>query len=340
MVDLYPPIEPHERGMLSVGNGNFISWEVCGAPDGKPAVVLHGGPGQGCAPNMRRAFDPTRYRIVLFDQRGCGRSIPHAGDPATDMMSNTTEHLIADMEALRGHLGIDRWLVYGGSWGSTLALVYSQRHPSRATEIVLQSVTTSRRVEAEWLYGGVARFFPEAWERFRGHVPEADGIEEVIAAYALLMEHSDAEVRLAAARAWCEWEDAVLSLEVNATESPYANLPPSDVVAFVRICTHYLRYGAWLEEGALIRDAGRLAGIPGVLIHGRRDMSCPIDTAYALARAWPGARARRPDGCGAFAHPPVPMSCETAPSGNVRAVGRRMDPRPCRNHPQSQFVKT
>ena len=288
-VDLYPPIEPHDRGSLDVGDGNLVSWEVSGAPNGKPAVVLHGGPGQGCGPNMRRGFDPSRYRIVLFDQRGCGRSTPHASDPATEMTSNTTEHLIADMEALRGYLGIDRWLVYGGSWGSTLALVYSQRHPSRVTEIVLQSITTSRRVEAEWLYGGVARFFPEAWERFRGHVPEAGDDDEVIEAYARRMEHPDPEMRLAAARAWCEWEDAVLSLEVDAPESLYANLPTTDVVAFVRICTHYLRHGAWLEEGALIRDVARLAGIPGVLIHGRRDMSCPIDTAYELARAWPGA---------------------------------------------------
>jgi len=289
MVDLYPPIEPYERGMLSVGDENFVSWEVSGAPDGKPAVVLHGGPGQGCAPNMRRAFDPRRYRIVLFDQRGCGRSIPHASAPATEMAFNTTEHLIADMEALRAHLRIDRWLLAGGSWGSTLALAYAQRHPSRVSEIVLNAVTTSRRAEAEWLYGGVARFFPEAWEQFRGHVPEADRDEDLIAAYARRTEHPDPTVRLAAAHAWCAWEDAVLSLEPNAHESSYRQLPTEDIVAFVRICTHYLRHGAWLEEGALIRDAARLAGIPGVLIHGRRDMSCPIDTAWALARAWPGA---------------------------------------------------
>ena len=289
MVDLYPPIEPYERGMLGVGDGNFIAWEVCGAHGGKPAVVVHGGPGQGCSPNMRRAFDPQRYRIVLFDQRGCGRSIPHAGDPATDMAFNTTDHLIADMEALRVHLGIDRWLVSGGSWGSTLALAYAQRHTSRVSEIVLNAVTTSRRAETEWLYGGAARFFPEAFERFRAHVPEADRDGDLIAAYARRMEDPNPEVRLAAARAWSAWEDAVLSLESNVAASPYGDQPTDDLLAFVRICTHYLRHGAWLEDGALIRDAGRLAGIPGVLIHGRRDMSCPIDTAWALARAWPGA---------------------------------------------------
>jgi proline iminopeptidase len=276
--------------MLDVGDGNAISWEVCGAPDGKPAVVLHGGPGQGCTPNMRRAFDPGRYRIVLFDQRGCGRSTPHASAPATEMAFNTTEHLIADMDALRHHLGIDRWLLSGGSWGSTLALAYAQRHPSCVSEIVLSAVTTSRRAEAEWLYGGAARFFPEAWERFRGHVPEADSDGDLIAAYARRMEHPDLPVRLAAARAWCAWEDAVLSLEPHDVASSNGDLPTEDMLAFVRICTHYLRHAAWLEEGALIRDAGRLAGIPGVLIHGRRDMSCPIDTAWALARAWPGAK--------------------------------------------------
>ena len=287
-LDLYPPIEPHESGMLGVGDGNSIAWEVSGAPDGKPAVVLHGGPGQGCSPGMRRVFDPRRYRVVLFDQRGCGRSTPHASDPAIDMAFNTTDHLIADMEDLRRHLGIDRWLLCGGSWGSTLALAYAQRHPSRVTEIVLQGVTSSRRVEANWLYGGVSRFFPEAWERFRGHVPEAEAREDVIGSYALRMEHSEADVRLAAARAWCEWEDAVISLEPNATRV-FAELAPADLLAFVRICTHYLRHGAWLEEGALIRDADRLAGIPGVLIHGLLDMSCPIETARSLARAWPGA---------------------------------------------------
>lgn len=289
MVDLYPPIEPYERGLLSVGNGNFVSWEVCGAPDGKPAVVLHGGPGQGCAPNMRRAFDPSRYRIILFDQRGCGRSIPHASDPATEMAFNTTEHLIADMEALRAQLGIERWLLSGGSWGATLALAYAQKHPSRVTEIVLSAVTTSRRAEAEWLYGGVARFFPEAWERFRGHVPEADHDGNLVVAYARRMAHPDLTVRLAAAHAFCAWEDAVLSLEPHAVARPYGDLPIEDLLAFVRICTHYLQHEAWLEDGQLLRDAGLLAGIPGVLIHGRRDMSCPIDTAWALARAWPGA---------------------------------------------------
>jgi proline iminopeptidase len=290
MVELYPPIEPFQQGRLDVGDGQTIAWEVCGAPDGKPAVVLHGGPGSGCSPHMRRAFDPRRYRIVLFDQRGCGRSTPHASDPAADMTANTTAHLVADMEALREHLGIERWLVYGGSWGATLALAYAEQHPGRVSAMVLQSVTTSRRAESQWLYGGVARFFPEAWARFRAHVPEAGSDQEVVAAYARRMEDVSAEAGLAAARAWCDWEAAVLSLEVGAADSPFVALPPAEAVAFVRICARYVQHGAWLDEGALIRDAGRLAGIPGVIIHGRRDMSCPIATADELARAWPGAR--------------------------------------------------
>lgn len=288
-MELYPPIEPYDRGMLDVGDGNVVSWEVSGAPDGKPAVVLHGGPGQGCAPNMRRAFDPRTYRIILFDQRGCGRSTPHASALATEMRFNTTEHLVRDIEAIRIHLGVDRWLVSGGSWGSTLALAYAQRYPSRVSEIVLNTVTTSRRAEAKWLYNDLARFFPDAWERFRGHVPEAESDGDVIAAYAHRMEDPDLTTRLETARAWCAWEDAALSLEPQTEFSPSSSMPTNDMLAFVRICTHYLRHGAWLEEGALIRDARRLAGIPGVLIHGRRDMTCPLDTAWALAHAWPGA---------------------------------------------------
>jgi proline iminopeptidase len=251
--------------------------------------VLHGGPGQGCSPNMRRAFDPDRYRNVLFDQRGCGRSTPHASDPLTEMRFNTTDHLIADMEKLREHLGVDRWLVAGGSWGSALAVAYAERHPSRVSEVVLNTVTTARRSEAAWLYGDLARIFPEAAERFRGHVPEARG-GDVIEAYARRMEDPDPAVRLLAARAWCDWEGAVLSLEPGPTRAPFADLSPRDMLALVRICTHYLRHGAWLAEGALIDSAGGLSGIPGVLIHGRRDLTCPVDTAYLLARAWPGAR--------------------------------------------------
>ncbi|MDR7275471.1 prolyl aminopeptidase [Catenuloplanes atrovinosus] len=284
--DLYPPIEPYDSGMLDVGDGNHVYWETCGNPDGKPALVVHGGPGSGSTDGMRQLFDPERYRIVLFDQRGCGRSTPHAADPATDLRHNTTQHLIADMERLREHLGIDRWLLHGGSWGSTLILAYAQTHPARVSEIVIAAVTTTRRSEIDWLYRGVGRFYPEQWERFRD---EAGGGDDVVAAYARLMEDPDPAVREKATTDWCAWEDAVLSGEPGDTRYVYGERPPAARQAFVRLCAHYFSHGAWLEEGALIRDAGRLAGIPGVLVHGRLDLGGPLHTAWDLRKAWPGA---------------------------------------------------
>jgi proline iminopeptidase len=185
---------------------------------------------------QRRSFDPDRHRIILFDQRGCGRSTPHASDPATDMGLNTTEHLLADMEQLRGHLGVDRWLLFGGSWGSTLILAYAERHPDRVSEIVIPSVTTSRRSETDWLYRGVARFFPAEWEQFRAGVPQADRDGDLVAAYARLMEHPDAEVRAKAAIDWTTWEEAVVSLEPSGGPNPYSDRPPAALLAFVRIC--------------------------------------------------------------------------------------------------------
>ncbi|MEU7045567.1 prolyl aminopeptidase [Streptomyces varsoviensis] len=289
MSELYPPIEPYETGMLDVGDGNSVYWEVCGNPAGKPALVVHGGPGSGCSAGVRRFFDPDRYRVVLFDQRGCGRSTPHAADPATDMRHNTTWHLIADMERLRKHLGIDRWLLHGGSWGSTLLLAYAQQHPERVSEIVIASVTTTRRSEIDWLYRGVGRFFPEQWERFLAGAPGTPRDGDIVGAYARLMEHPDASVRAKATADWCAWEDAVLSGETNGASHPYGDRPSTARLALVRICSRYFSHGAWLEEGALVRDAGRLAGIPGVLVHGRLDMGGPLQTAWELARAWPDA---------------------------------------------------
>ncbi|MEV6396071.1 prolyl aminopeptidase [Streptomyces sp. NPDC051907] len=307
MAELYPPIEPYEQGMLDVGDGNHVYWEVCGSPEGRPAVVVHGGPGSGRAESARRCFDPDRYRVVLFDQRGCGRSTPHAGDPATDMRHNTTVHLLADMERLREHLGIERWLLLGGSWGSTLLLAYAQRHPERVSAIVVNGVTTTRRSETDWLYRGVGRFFPAQWEAFRAAAGAAEGPDglagldglggvsgeggagELVAAYARLMEDPDPAVREKAAADWCRWEDAVLSLEPDGSPDPYTGRASAARLAFVRIAAHYFAHGAWLEEGALIREAGRLTGIPGVLLHGRHDLSSPLHTAWELARAWPDA---------------------------------------------------
>lgn len=285
----YPPIEPYEHGMLDVGDGNLVYWETCANPHGKPALVVHGGPGSGCGTGSRRYFNPDHYRVTLFDQRGCGRSTPDASDPATDMSVNTTEHLLADMEGLREHLGIERWLLYGGSWGSTLILAYAQRHPERVSEIVIPSVTMTRRSEIDWLYRGVGRFFPEEWERFRAGAPEGERDGDLVAAYALRMESPDADVRARAAADWVAWEDAVISAEPQGTPNAYSARPPAARLAFVRICAHYFSHAAWLEEGALLREADRLAGIPGVLIHGRLDMGSPLETAWELARAWPDA---------------------------------------------------
>jgi proline iminopeptidase len=290
VTELYPLAEPFDSGMLDVGDGNSIYWEAAGNRRGKPAVVLHGGPGQGSAPNMRRGFDPDRYLVVIFDQRGCGRSTPHASDPATDMSVNTTGRLIADMERLRVRLGIDRWLVCGGSWGTTLGLVYAEAYPERVSEIVLTAITTSRRTETDWLYRGAAMFFPEAFERFKAGVPAVSDDRDLPAAYAARTADPDPAVRLAAAAAWAEWEDTVLSLEPRRNSGAFGDRPAEDLVAMVRICAWYASRGAFLEEGAVLRDARRLAGIPGVLIHGRRDLSCPAGTAFELASAWPDAR--------------------------------------------------
>jgi proline iminopeptidase len=288
MAELHPPTEPHDHGMLDVGDGNLVYWEVRGNPDGKPAAIVHGGPGSSLVGSTGRSFDPERYRIVLFDQRGCGRSTPHASDPSVDMSVNTTEHLLADMELLRVRLGIQRWLLFGGSWGSTLILAYAERHPERVSEILIQSVTTCRRSEIDWLYRGVGRFFPEEYARFRAGAP-AERDDDLLAAYARLMDDSDPDVRSKAAADWLAWEDAVVSQEPHGTPNVYSDRPPAAQLAFVRICAHYYANYAWLEDGALLRDADRLAGIPGVLLHGRLDIGAPLTTAWELARSWSDA---------------------------------------------------
>ncbi len=272
--------------MLDVGDGQRIYWETCGNPRGKPALVLHGGPGSGCTPGQRRGFDPHAYRIVLFDQRGSGRSLPRVA-ATTDLSANTTHHLIGDIERLREHLGVDRWLVWGASWGVTLALAYVEAYPSRVSEMVLLSVTMTRPADIRWLYHETGRFFPEEWQRFRAGVPEPDRGGDLVAAYNhLLNEQSDVSVREKAAKDWCDWEDAVQSLEDGWVSSPrYAD--PSFRMTFARLVTHYFYHLAWLEDGQLLRDAYRLEGIPGVLIHGRLDLGGPPDVAWKLARAWP-----------------------------------------------------
>ncbi len=290
MTDLYPAIDPYEHGMLDVGDGNRLYWETCGNPRGKPAVVLHGGPGSGCSPWHRRLFDPSAYRVVLFDQRNCGRSTPHASAPDTDLASNNTANLIADIERLRRHLGIERWLVFGGSWGSTLALAYAESWPNRVTEIILFGVTTGRRMEFDWLFrGGVAVLFPENWDRLRAGLPAADRAGDIVEAYSRLLNDPDPAIRQQAALAWCTWESATPAWPPAHGLSPRFR-DPAYAMAFARIVTHYVRHNAWLEDGSLLRDAGAIAGISGIMVNGRFDLQAPIGWAWDLKRAWPGAR--------------------------------------------------
>ncbi|HEY7597189.1 MAG TPA: prolyl aminopeptidase [Actinophytocola sp.] len=280
---LYPPVDPHASGMLGVGDGHRIYWEVSGNPDGKPVVFLHGGPGSGSSPLQRRLFDPAAYRIVLFDQRGCGRSTPSVVDPDADLSANTTWHLVADMEALRAHLEIDRWQLFGGSWGATLAMAYAQRYPDRVSEIVLRGVFLLRERELDWMYrGGAGHLFPEAWASFVSLVPSGDPL----AGYHRLVNDPDPAVRARAAAAWSNWEGATVSLVPDPNlVATYAD--PAFAVPFARIALHYFVHGGWLEPDQLVRDAGKLAGIPGRIVQGRYDAVCPPVTAWDLHQAWP-----------------------------------------------------
>ncbi|WP_138733639.1 prolyl aminopeptidase [Modestobacter excelsi] len=285
---LYPPIEPHETGMLEVGDGHALYWEVCGNPAGKPAVVLHGGPGSGCTPASRRYFDPARYRVVLFDQRNAGRSTPWAGEPEVDLSANTTAHLLRDIEQLREDLGIERWLVQGGSWGVTLAFAYAEAFPERVSELVLLAVTSADRWLLDWITRDMGRVFPREWDRFRAGVPERDRDGDLAAAYSRLLHDPDPAVRAKAAQDWCDWEDTHVSLAPGA-EPAMSVMDPARQLAIARLVTHYWGNGCFLEDGQLLRDAGRLAGVPGVMVHGRFDVSGPLDVAWRMHQAWPGS---------------------------------------------------
>lgn len=289
MDDLYPEIEPYAQGLLDVGDGHRVYWETCGNPAGKPAIAVHGGPGSGCSPWWRRLFDPAAYRIVLFDQRNSGRSTPHASEPVVDLTRNTTAHLIADMEQLRQLLDIERWLVIGGSWGSTLALAYAEQYPDRVTEMVLFGVTTGRHSEMDWLFrGGVSIFFPWQWDELRAALPHTDREGDIVEAYYRLLMNPDPAIHQRAAEAWCLWESATPAwpptsgLASKFTEPAYA-------LAFARIVTHYISHNAWLEDGSLLRGAGALANIPGCLVNGRYDFQAPVANAWELQQVWPRA---------------------------------------------------
>lgn len=297
---LYPEIEPFESGMLNVGDGHQIYWERVGTKGAKPAVFLHGGPGGGFSPAHRRLFDPARYEIVLFDQRGCGKSTPHAG-----LEANTTWHLVADIERLREKFGFDKWQVFGGSWGSTLALAYAETHPERVTELILRGIYTLTKAELDWLYQfGVSEMFPDKWERFVAPIPEAER-GNLMAAYRRRLTSGDRASRIAAAKAWSLWEGETITLlpDPSLTEQHGGD---DFALAFARIENHFFVHAGWLEEGQLIRDAHKLKGIPGVIIHGRYDMPCPARYAWELSKAWPDATLHIVEGAGhAYSEPGI-----------------------------------
>jgi proline iminopeptidase len=284
---LYPPIEPYLQERLKVGGGHEMYFEECGNPAGKAVAIVHGGPGGGCNTAMRRYHDPSRYRIVLFDQRGCGRSLPHAS-----LEANTTGHLIADMEKLRAHLGIERWQLFGGSWGSTLSLAYAQRHPDRVSELVLRGIFLLRREELRWFYqGGCSWLFPEAFEEFKRIIPEEER-GDMIAAYHRRLTGSDRNAEIAAARAWSVWEGSTLSL-LQDPERVKLFGADSYAIAFARIeCHYFINRGFFERDDELLIGAARIRHLPCVIVHGRYDVVTPVKNAWDLTRKWPEAELR------------------------------------------------
>lgn len=284
---LYPPIEPNRCGWLDVDGGHRIYYEECGNPQGMPVLVVHGGPGGGCNPTMRRYHDPAHYRIVLLDQRGCGRSTPNAS-----LEDNTTWHLVADMERLREALGIARWQLFGGSWGSTLSLAYAETHPERVTGLILRGIFLLRRAELDWFYQeGCSWIFPEAFAAFEAEIAPAERAD-MIAAYHRRLTGADVKARLGAARAWSVWEGTTLSL-IQDPERVRLFGAEAYALAFARIECHYFVNGGFFErDGQLLADAWRIADIPGVIVHGRYDVVTPARNAYDLKQAWPRAELR------------------------------------------------
>lgn len=312
---LYPSIEPYDSGMLPVGDGQRVFWEVSGNPEGKPVVFLHGGPGGGIAPWHRRFFDPEKYRIVLFDQRGCGRSTPHASAPDVDMRFNTTSHLIADIELLRKNLGIEKWQVFGGSWGSALALAYAQAHPGAVTELVLRGIFTLRRAELEWFYeGGAAALFPDLWEGFVAQIPVLER-NRMIEAYHRRLFDADPAVHVPAARAWSTWEGSTITLRPDA-DTVDRMTEDATAVAFARIENHYFVNRGWWTEGQLIAGVDAIRHIPTVIVQGRYDVCTPMMTAWDLHTAWPEARFVVVDDAGhAASEPGIQLALREATDG-------------------------
>lgn len=280
---LYPAIEPYQSGMLDVGEGHKLHWELCGNPDGKPVVFLHGGPGGGSSPDHRRQFNPDKYKILVFDQRGCGKSTPYAS-----LEANTTWHLVDDIERLRTEVAkVDKWMVFGGSWGSTLAISYAQTHPERVTELVLRGIFLFDQYEVDWLYeeGGASAVYPDKWDEFIAPIPEAER-GDLVEAYRRRLTSDDPEEQLRAAKAWSAWEASTVTvLPSEATMDHFTS--PEIAVAIARIENHYMAEGGWLAEGQLLAGADKLNGIPGVIVQGRHDTCTPPKAAWALKKVWP-----------------------------------------------------
>jgi proline iminopeptidase len=299
---LYPEIEPYESGHLDVGDGHSLYWELSGNPDGKPVVFLHGGPGGGSSPDHRRQFNPDKYKILVFDQRGCGKSSPYAS-----LEANTTQHLIEDIEKLRTQVAkVEKWMVFGGSWGSTLSLAYAQAHPERATELVLRGIFLFDQYEVDWLYkeGGASAIYPDAWEEFVGLIPEGER-GDLVEAYRRRLTSDDQAAQLTAAKAWSKWEGVTVTLLPNAHVIEEFT-SPDKAIAIARIENHYMANGGWLEEGQLLRGAETLRSIPGVIVQGRHDSCTPPKAAWALKKAWPEVELNIvPDGGHLFNEPGI-----------------------------------
>ncbi len=277
---LYPAIEPFDRRMLDVGDGHSVYVEQSGSENGLPVIVLHGGPGGGCSPAMRRYFDPHKYRIILFDQRGCGRSKPHAS-----VENNTTWHLVADIEKIRNAFEIEDWAVFGGSWGATLALVYAQSHAQRVRHLILRGVFTMTKAELEWFYGGGAgKFWPETWEKFQGLIPESER-SDMISAYNRRLFSGERVEEIRYSKAWSAWENALATVHSSGQSG---DSPADYARAFARLENHYFMNAGFLgQDGYIYENMGKIAHIPGVIVQGRYDMICPPDAAYRLSKLWP-----------------------------------------------------
>lgn len=280
---LYPPIEPYETGMLDVGDGHRLYWELCGNPNGKPVVFLHGGPGGGSSPEHRRQFNPDKYKILVFDQRGCGKSTPYAS-----LEHNTTWDLVEDIEKLRTEVAkVEKWQVFGGSWGSTLAITYAETYPDRVTELVLRGIFLFDQYELDWMYkeGGASQVYPDKFEEFLSPIPE-DQRSDLVEAYRKLLTGDDQDARLKAAKAWSKWEGEIVTL-LPSPDTVEHFTSPEVAVAVARIENHYMANHGWLEEGQLLRNATKLRGIPGVIVQGRHDTCTPPVAAWQLKQAWP-----------------------------------------------------